>query len=159
VDCFSLRVPEPAPTVDEALIRALCDLPAWVGVMLKSRNRIVGLFGLRTDGGAPAAHSDLPLGPGGFVRFFPVTARESDGQHDEILMEVDDTHLSFCLSALRATDVDGEQRFALTTIVELHNVWGRLYFAPVRPFHRLMMRTLMRRVANGLAANSSPGPA
>ncbi|MDR1119950.1 MAG: DUF2867 domain-containing protein [Dysgonamonadaceae bacterium] len=27
----------------------------------------------------------------------------------------------------------------LTTIVRFHNVWGKIYFLPVKPFHRLIL--------------------
>ena len=40
----------------------------------------------------------------------------------------------------------------VATIVEFHNVLGRLYFLPVRPVHPLVVRTILRRAAAPAAA-------
>jgi len=38
----------------------------------------------------------------------------------------------------------------LTTIVKFHNIWGKLYFAPVKPFHKLIIKTLLENFSNTL---------
>jgi len=39
------------------------------------------------------------------------------------------------------------QRVTATTLVLTHNLLGRSYLAIILPFHRLIVRTLLRRVA------------
>jgi hypothetical protein len=146
IDSFSLRLPEGAPVADDLLIRTLTDLPGWVTSMLALRNAVVSPLGLRTGSERGLSTSELPLCPGGHVAFFAVKARETATGHDEILLGEDDAHLDIRLSGLCARDADGEMRFAVTTLVQFHNAFGRLYFVPVRPFHRLMMRALLVRV-------------
>lgn len=146
VDSFSLRLPPGAPAADDLLVRVLTDLPGWVTCMLALRNALVRPFGLKTGSERTASHSGLPLRRGGHVAFFSVMARETLGDRDEILLGEDDKHLDIRLSGMCSRDDDGETRFALTTLVVFHGVFGRLYFLPVRPFHRLMMRALLRRV-------------
>jgi hypothetical protein len=151
VDSYSLPLPPAAPPVDALVNQVLTDLPGWVTGMLRLRDRLVGVFGLQTGGADESlGHSELPLRPGGRVAFFPVVARETDADHDEVLLGEDDKHLAFSVSGLCARDGRGGQRFAFTTVVEFHNRFGRLYFAPVKPFHRLMMRALMRRLTRKL---------
>ena len=150
VDSYSLPLPPSAPPVDVLVVQTLTDLPGWVTGMLRLRDRLVGVFGLQTGEDRPLGHSELPLRAGGHVAFFPVVDRRADDDHDEILLAEDDKHLAFCVSGLCAGDAGGVRRFALTTVVEFHNAFGRLYFVPVRPFHRLMMRALMRRLAGAL---------
>lgn len=82
-------------------------------------------------------------------------ARATEAGRDEILLGEGDKHLDIRLSAVCALDDDGEMRFAVTTLVEFHNAVGRLYFVPVRPFHRLMMRALLRRVDRRLEGAST----
>ena len=53
----------------------------------------------------------------------------------------DDKHLDFrvCLRVL------GDGQATLATLVRFHNVWGRAYFACVRPFHGLVVKGMLRR--------------
>jgi hypothetical protein len=156
VDSYSLPLPSFAPTLDALVVQLLTDLPGWVVRMLRLRNRVVGVFGLQTGGPeGQLGHSELPLRPGGRVAFFPVVARDTDDEHDEVLLAEDDKHLAFCVSGLCARDATGDLRFAFTTVVEFHNRFGRLYFLPVKPFHRLMMRALLRRLAAKLGVEGS----
>jgi hypothetical protein len=150
VDSYSMRVPPSAPAADELLIQAFSDLPGWVMALLRLRNRVVSVFGLKTGDDTRPLHSELPLQPGGFLGFFSVRARETCEECDEVLVGADDKHLEACVSGLCAHDSDGERRFALTTVVEFHNLLGRLYFVPVKPFHRLIVRDMLRRLARRL---------
>lgn len=156
VDSYSLPLPPSTPTLDALVVQLLTDLPGWVLRMLRLRDRLVSVFGLQTGGaGQQLGHSELPLRPGGRVAFFPVVARATDDEHDEVLLAEDDKHLAFCVSGLCARDTKGDRRFAFTTVVEFHNRFGRLYFLPVKPFHRLMMRALLRRLAAKLEGERS----
>jgi hypothetical protein len=38
--------------------------------------------------------------------------------------------------------------FYSATIVHYNNIWGRLYFLPVKPFHKLIIRTMLRIASN-----------
>jgi hypothetical protein len=150
-DSYSLPLPPSAPSVDRIIIQLLSDFPSWVAALDRLRDRLVRVFGLRTaDPSELTGHSELPLRPGGRVGFFPVIARDTDDAHDELLLGQDDKHLDFCVSALCARDAEGRRRFAVTTVVEIHNLPGRLYFATIKPFHRLILRSSMRRLADAL---------
>ncbi len=150
-DSYSLPLPLSAPSVDRLVVEFLSDSPGWVMALARLRDRLVRVFGLSTaDPDELLRHSELPLRPGGRVGFFPVTARDTDGTHDELLLGQDDKHLNVCISGLCARDAGGQQRFAVTTVVELHNFLGRVYFATIKPFQRLILRSGMRRLANKL---------
>ena len=151
VDSYSLRLPPDAPDIDSLALTALSDWPAWVRALLHLRDLLVAPLGLQTGGRWMATCSERPLAPGGHVGFFQVCARESGDDREELLLGGQDSHLDFCLSLLTARDRDGEQRLAVTTVVHFNNVVGRLYFVPVRPFHRLILWSQMRRLARRLA--------
>jgi hypothetical protein len=66
-------------------------------------------------------------------------------------MGFDDKHLNFRLSAMLSKAED-QAAASLVTVVHFNNVWGRLYFVPVRPFHCLIVRSLMKRLMKSQTA-------
>jgi hypothetical protein len=135
--CDSYRiVKQTNETVDE-ITTQIFKMPQWIMALMKIRNGIVKLFGLRTgknENVKEAAYYPV----GSKAGYFTVTERNVN----EIVMGEDDKHLYFRASVL----VDREQSFIyLTTIVQFHNVWGRIYFLPVKPFHRLIIKSLLKR--------------
>lgn len=67
---------------------------------------------------------------------FPVVAREGA----ELLLGRDAGHLDF-----RASVLVEDERVTLSTVVRIHNLRGRLYFAVVRRFHPRVVRRMLRR--------------
>jgi hypothetical protein len=146
VDAFSLEVPAGTFVDVDALARACTKLPRWVDALMWLRNRVVGRFGLQVSHDRVQRDQEGSIRPGTAVGIFLVLAR-SDG---ELLMGLDDKHLDFRFSLLLRTSPQAERAIATTT-VKFNNVWGRLYFAFVKPFHRLivpaMLRTALKRAA------------
>lgn len=120
IDCYS--VPSTlSPT--EAARRGLA-LPGWAAALLRLRNTLVRPFGLKT--GEP----DRPIFP---------TCHETA---DEIILGTDDRHLDFRIGIYRQ---DG--RLFMSTWVHPHNLWGRAYLRLVMPFHILISRGAVARMA------------
>lgn len=116
--------------------------PAAVGALMRLRQAIVPLLGLR------------PSPPDTFA------VRQVVGQ--EALMVAHEAHLDFRC----AVGVDPTSRLLrVTTVVRLHGWRGRVYFAPVRLLHpsieRAMIRAALRRSRTarpeGSAASSPSG--
>lgn len=141
VDAFAVRAPPATFRSVDALARASTDLPRWVGLLMALRNRIVSAFGLKTepDERGRRARDGAAIVPGSAVGIFLVMARSAD----EILMGLDDKHLDFRFALTLQTDAEGERAVATTT-VRFHNVWGRAYFAIVKPFHRRIVPAMLR---------------
>jgi hypothetical protein len=93
---------------------------------------------------------DAVVGPAGIERSdesaFATVAR-TDG---EVLLGSDDRHLDFRASVRREAD-----RVVLSTVVIMHNRFGRAYFALVRPFHPVIVRVLLARAARRLSRSSN----
>lgn len=111
-------------TPREALDLALRS-PAWARALLRLRDAIVRPFGLKT------AADDAQTG-------FPVEY-ESAG---EIIVGMDDRHLDFRITALKVEDT-----LHIATWVHRNNALGRAYLALITPFHRLILRSAIRRIA------------
>ena len=121
LDCYSVTS---TLSPREAATRGLA-LPGWASALLTLRNTLVRPFGLKT--GEP----DRPIFP---------TCLESDV---ELILGTDDRHLNFRIGLIRE---DG--RLYMSTWVHPHNLWGRTYLRLVMPFHILISRGAVARMAN-----------
>lgn len=117
----------------KAAMKIAFDMPAWVDALMSLRNKVMKPFGLKTEGIA----SDRTV-------LFPITY-EDDGQ---ILIGTDDRHLNFRISILSH---DGKIHMA--TWVHRNNTLGRVYLAIVMPFHILIVRNCLGRVATASIAS------
>lgn len=124
LDCYSV---ESDLTPQEAATRGL-SMPGWARGLLRLRNALVRPLGLKTD--APAGTRAMGM--------FPV---QTDSR-DEFVLGFDDRHLNFRIAVLRQG-----VRIYLSTWVHPHNLWGRAYLRLVLPFHILIVRGAIRRMA------------
>lgn len=144
-DCYSVRLErsdlEPLNVARELFGRA----PRWVWALLTIRNRIVGLFGLKA--------AELKLTGQDRIGGFPVV--EHDDRH--VLLGFDDKHLDFRIVVAIEPEGGQHQHVSLTTLVERHNLFGRVYILLITPFHKLIVKTFLKRfaAANGVSRLSA----
>jgi hypothetical protein len=137
VDYFdSYMTVKSTPDSVAEITRKLLKSPGWVNALGKLRDILVKPFGLKTE-------NDIKTEQAGTHEFdfAPVLYRSEQ----EIVMGMNDKHLYFRLSVLKVAKQDGSQIF-LTTVVRFNNVGGRIYFALIRLFHGLIVRTMLRRL-------------
>ena len=150
-DAYAIDLPPGCADDVDALMRLLpTSVPRWADQLMWLRDRIVSVFGLRA-GGAIAAppRSTARLQPGDTAGTFKVFARSND----EILFGGDDRHLNFRASMLVQRD-GGRSRVVLSTVVQFNNRLGRVYFFFVRPFHGLIVASLLRNLRRRLDVRS-----
>jgi hypothetical protein len=132
VDSFRLE-----KATDDSLQKVTADffaLPKWVDWLLNLRDLIVKPFGLKTGKNRKKKTDQSAEG-----YFFPVL----DLLDNEVVMGESDAHLNFRVSVL----IDRSENFIfVTTAVHYNNVWGRLYFLPVRPFHGVIVKACAKRL-------------
>ena len=134
VDCYSA----PASVSPRVAIEEITRFPAWVrGLLLVRKALIAAPFGLSNDG--PEAEDKFGA--------FPLVYESAD----EIVAGFDDKHLDFLVSA-RA---DGAT-ISLTTWVRCHGWPGRAYLFIIMPFHILVARNAVARVARLYPAKVTP---
>jgi hypothetical protein len=124
LDCYSVAS---TLTLREAADQGMVMEP-WVKWLLALRNLLVRPFGLRT-GAAP----DTPS-----VAIFPVCKDDER----ELVLGLDDRHLDFRIGLIRDAG-----RIYMSTWVRPHNIWGRSYLSVVMPFHVLISRRIVARMA------------
>ena len=116
-------------TVDELFHLMFEEFPAPVRWLLKVRDTLVRPFGLKTGTG-----------------FADKILERTD---DEIILGADDRHLDFRVSLYAGEDGIMEIR----TLVRYHNLLGKLYFAAIWCFHKIMVWSIFRRALKGLNAS------
>jgi hypothetical protein len=125
LDCYVVDADLSPRTAAEVIT----NLPGWARFLLNIRRLITTPFGLSNDG--PAVKNKVGI--------FPV---ELDSP-DELIAGFDDRHLNFRVSVISQAG-----RVYLATWVHPHNFGGRLYLAMIMPFHIMISRNALRRVAS-----------
>ncbi len=123
-------------TLEEVVYSVFHDIPAWVQRGLHVRNFFVQFLGLKTR--IPADYCEA-YRVGAYVRFFKIY---SIGQ-DEVILGLDDKHLNFRVSVLNSRA--REYNIKVTTLVQIHNRFGRVYMSIIKPFHKLALRSMIKR--------------
>jgi hypothetical protein len=129
---------------DDGLDKITTDIfqtPKWADRLMSIRNIVVKIFGLKGGGRKIDTHSSDYYPIGSKAVYFTVIDRNDN----EILMAENDKHLNFRISVM--VNREGKDvTISLTTIVKFNNFLGRLYFLTVRPFHRIIVISLLKRL-------------
>jgi hypothetical protein len=137
-DCFSVPLVRDDVESRELVAAFFSAAPAWVDILFELRNRLVGPLGLKTGEGAPRV-IDPPYRIGQRIGVFRIL--HLDGQ--EAVLGEDDKHLDFRTS-LRVIHNEGGTSLAVSSLVNTKNRLGVVYFALVKPFHRLIVPVVAR---------------
>ncbi|MCV9966063.1 DUF2867 domain-containing protein [Pararhizobium sp. BT-229] len=140
-DCYELLVPGQSTTAISAAKRALADFPAWVRTLMWLRNAIVSPFGLKGSGARPDSKAEM-------IGFFPVISRSSE----QAILGFDDIHVDFRIVVDVRQAGELAQRVSVTTLVRRKILLGKIYIAVITPFHRLIVKTMLSRLARPVAA-------
>lgn len=110
--------------------------PKWISNLMQLRNKIVAPLGLK-----PAP--DKKLDATNSIGTFPLISKSPS----QVVLGMNDRHLDFRIVVDVANFGDDQQTITASTIVKTHNLLGRLYLGIVKPFHRLIVPTMLNQVA------------
>ena len=120
--------------------------PGWIVLLYRIRAILVKLLGLVEH---PAPEALPKLGPedvsfvvGEAVTFF--TVRLAEEEHFWVGETPEDKHLSAYFGVAVEPMEDHRKRFHVATIVHYKHWTGPVYFNLIRPFHHLVVGTMMR---------------
>ena len=111
----------------------------WIDALTGLRNLLMAPFGLKTSGETEVPRRET-------IGLFPILTESPE----RLVAGFNDKHLDFRLVvdvAARGTDSASGQQVTATTLVKTHNLFGRIYLATILPFHRLIVPTLLRKIA------------
>jgi hypothetical protein len=134
-DAYRIEVPDQAIDAHEAMHRMTTRSPRWAEILLSIRNLVVAPFGLKTSG-----EGERPRGE--TMGIFPVI---SETRH-RLVAGFDDRHLDFRV-VVDVAAIGAGQQVTATTLVKTHNRFGRTYLTLILPFHRLIVASMLRKIA------------
>lgn len=145
-DAYQVALSKPGMSAQDTYEAVFGNAPSWVRGLMAVRGLVASAAGLKHV----AAQSPLASGRGDFsyhvgqrVGLFTVQAVEAN----ELIVGDDDRHLDFRISVLRST-IDGAETVTISTAVQIHNMLGRVYMAAVKPFHRIIAKSMLQRAAD-----------
>jgi hypothetical protein len=134
-DAYSVTVDGNALDARRAAEKMLARGPRWIEMLLALRNRLVAPLGLKTPDPTRTGGTDS-------IGIFPVVSETPN----RLVAGFNDHHLDFRVVVDVVTSARG-QCVTATTLVLTHNLLGRSYLAIILPFHRLVVRSMMRQIA------------
>jgi Protein of unknown function (DUF2867) len=134
-DAYSIMVDGNALDARHAAEKMLARSPRWIEMLMALRNRLVAPFGLKTPDPRRTGAADR-------IGIFPIVSETPE----RLVAGFNDHHLDFRVVVDVAASGRG-QCVTATTLVLTHNLLGRTYLAIILPFHRLVVRSMMRQIA------------
>jgi hypothetical protein len=150
-DHIDVKTVESAATLREFIAGAMSRPPGWMRALFRARSVLARLLRLRDPDipvGAPLRPEEISFAPGGRVAFFTVTAA---AENRFIVLAAADSHLVGYLAVVAEPSPGGRTRFEVATVVKYRRWTGPLYFNTIRPFHHLVVRSMIN-------AGAHPGP-
>ncbi|MGY5809768.1 DUF2867 domain-containing protein [Rhizobium sp. LEGMi198b] len=144
-DCYELQVQESDFTAVAAARTMFGKFPFWVRSLLKLRDTVVSVFGLKSTG----HHS---LNTSETIGFFPIVSKSEN----QVVLGFDDKHLDFRVVIDVRDDGQGRRLIDITTLVKRKILLGQIYIAVITPFHRLIVETVLTDFGKRMGALSSP---
>ena len=114
----------PAQLIDSLFV----DFPWWVNTLMKLRNFLVKFLGLK-NGELKDYISDM------------IKSQSSRGT----VVGMADKHLDFYVEFWCPPKEMNQQNVTITTVVKYNNRVGRMYFFFVKPFHKLIVSSTLKR--------------
>lgn len=118
--------------------------PLWLKAMLLLRNRTAALFGLDVPDASlilrPEQKDHYAVGE--TIGPWPIF----ELQENELIVGRNNSHLDFRLSILKAPSEHGHH-VTVSTICNVHNIYGKLYLGVIAPFHKSGVKRLLANAA------------
>ena len=130
------RLTHPLDESFEQLIQDIFTPLGWSKPLFRIRDIVVRPFGLQTSKNITNKNSSNNGKLEQHIPFF--IYKKTD---NEIIMEEKDKHLNFRVSVLLNKQ---ESAVYLSTIVQFNNTLGKIYFFFIKPFHRIIMKAILK---------------
>ena len=144
-DAWQVNAAYPELEPLEQYIRVMQDTPKWLDSLMRLRNLIGGIVGLKDLGVFSAIESNKPgasYSIGDRVGIFTLLERHAQ----EVLLGDEDKHLSVVVAVYMEESVSGTTKVTITTCVHIKNCLGKLYMLPVTPVHHQVARRITQAI-------------
>ncbi|VAW10752.1 hypothetical protein MNBD_BACTEROID03-734 [hydrothermal vent metagenome] len=131
-DTFAVALQNKDIAIEDVYLNVFAHSPKWVNNLLQLRNKIVNFFGIKTTVGEMKKEN---LKVGEKTGIFKIYAL----YNNELIAGEDEKHLDFRISILK-----NEGLLTISTLVHYNNWFGRLYFFIIKPFHKMVAKSMMK---------------
>ncbi len=138
-DSLSLKIQKESYISNDEIINQVFEFPNWIKALFKLRNFLVKPFGLDTEKEIGKPSNFYAVGEKAI--FFKVI----DRNENEILIGETDSHLKAYLSIMQVEKPTYKIVY-ITTVVRFSHIGGRLYFIPVKPFHIIIIKNMLKKL-------------
>jgi hypothetical protein len=136
-DAYSVKLSDEEMSAEEIYLNIFSHMPNWIINLMVLRDKIVALFGLKTDGETSHTKS-LKIGEkAGIFMIYSIEKKE-------IIAGKDDMHLNFRVSVLKE-----DKKVIISTLVHYNNLFGKVYMTIVTPFHKLVVKAMIKNAVKG----------
>jgi len=138
IDTFNIQLERSDVKPWELIVAFFACSPHWLNSILRLRNKIINVLGLKADI-IDLHEMHPPFSKGaqcGLFKLYDIDELES-------VMGEDNFHLDFRLSL----QIDKEKRLHITTAIKFNNVFGKIYLALIKPFHKFIVRWMIKKMA------------
>jgi len=131
--------------VDFIIVKLIKSIPKWFKFLLNFRNVIASIFGLKTGKiwNVYENLGKLNLKRDQSIENFFIILKVKN----HLIAELKDKHLDFRFSILISQE-EAKTKMSLTTIVKINNIFGKVYFFLIKPFHRLVIPNILKRLSD-----------
>jgi len=146
-DSFEVPLRRTELSIQDIYLGIFSHPPRIFKILLVIRNAIVSMFGIKGPSTAQVNHIAIKekYAVGEKIALFTLFSQSES----EIIAGGDDKHLDFKVSVLKINE-SGTERVVLTTVVSVHNLFGKVYLFFIMPFHRTGVKMIM---SNAVANN------
>jgi len=113
--------------------------PTWINWLFEIRNKIAGVCGLHTE---PPTDYNENFEVGSYVKYFKIYGKSAH----EIILGADDSHLNF--RAIVTNQQTDFHNIKVITLVEYNNLKGKIYMGIIKPFHRIILKSMVKNAFN-----------
>lgn len=123
-DSYSVKIASDYPV--DVITDKILALPGWVKFLLKVRYYLIA----------------IPFGLNSGKKEVPVLYKNDN----EIVLGENDKHLYYRISIFKGNG--NYPVIHLTTNVKFNNLLGKVYFIFIKPFHKLVVKSLLKKITN-----------
>lgn len=130
-DCFHKDIQNKKTILVDDLFRLVfMEYPKCIMTLMKIRDILVKPLGLKSG-----------------ISFDKLIMERNN---EEIILGKEDNHLSFVVSVYSSNHKECHQLLSISTVVKYNNFIGRMYFAAIWIFHKMVVGYLFRRAVKSI---------
>ncbi len=149
-DVFSCETTSNTLSPDDIVTSFFTDMPGWVNALFKLRHFLVRFVGLKGDDGDIRQLEEC-IRTGGKNGFVSVPDKND---HETVLL-LEDKHLNAYLSVYVTKLNSNKQNVSLITVVHFNKKLGNIYFSIIKPFHKIVVKSMLKRVLSKNSINET----